>query len=168
MARFFGMAWQRTFESFDINKIKDMDLTMKQPSTKMVVSTKFKGTKIENPLQAYYIFLDNISDDSETPGKEYHAILLDNDYKINCEVSFLPKNGDQRKKFEEVLQLAKKKKLSKVFLAESSFSKNILPSARQADLAKQFKELARELNVSLIDQIILSERSYFSYGENGI
>lgn len=142
---------------------------MKPSKSPMKFSDKFNGRRVDDTLQAYYVFLENLQQDAPHSGNEVQALMLDRVDNVQGQITFFSNNESDQKKFlNKVLKLAKRKNLTKIFLGFANSDKDIIPDEKQNELARQFKRIAGNLNIDLVDQIILSERSYFSFKDNGL
>ena len=67
-----------------------------------------------------------------------------------------------------IFQFALKANASSIILAHNHPSGNLQPSADDISLTKKIKEAGGVLDLPVIDHIILSEESYYSFADEGI
>lgn len=70
--------------------------------------------------------------------------------------------------FAEIVAIAVSIKASGVFLCHNHPSGRINPSESDNNLTERFKKSFEPLGISLIDHIILTEHSYYSYSDEGV
>ena len=124
--------------------------------------------KITQTKDAYFSFLENWDDEKILSEKEYKALILDKNDKVVCHISLGSKIVKQKAGLEEIFAIAKRQKGVKIIFGQNNPAGNVLPSAEQASFARKFKTCGDKLNVAVVDQLILSDRSYYSFADNGL
>ena len=105
----------------------------------------------------------------ELPHEEFWILYLNNSNKVIQEQS-LSKGGitgtlvDVRLAFKQALNLA----ATAVILVHNHPSGNLNPSAADKQLTQKFKTAGESLDIKVLDHIIITEKSYFSFADEGL
>lgn len=68
----------------------------------------------------------------------------------------------------EVYSIPLQKKAAKLILVHNHPSGNILPSSEDEDLTDRLLQVGRIMNVPVIDHLIITENSYYSFADSGL
>lgn len=104
----------------------------------------------------------------ELPHEEFWILYLNNSNKV-IQDSPLSKGGitgtlvDVRLAFKQALNLA----ATAVILVHNHPSGNLNPSAADKQLTQKFKTAGESLDIKVLDHIIITEKSYFSFADEG-
>lgn len=105
----------------------------------------------------------------ELPHEEFWILYLNNSNKVIQELP-LSKGGitgtlvDVRLAFKQALHLG----ATALILAHNHPSGNLNPSAADKQLTQKFKTAGESLDVKVLDHIIITENSYFSFADEGL
>lgn len=105
----------------------------------------------------------------ELPHEEFHMIYLNNSNKV-LDRQFLSKGGitgtlvDVRLAFKQALQLG----ATSTILVHNHPSGNLNPSAADKQLTQKFRTAGESLDIKVLDHIIITEKSYFSFADEGL
>ena len=105
----------------------------------------------------------------ELPHEEFWILYLNNSNKVIQELS-LSKGGitgtlvDVRLAFKQALNLV----ATALILVHNHPSGNLNPSAADKQLTQKFKTAGESLDVKVLDHIIITENSYFSFADEGL
>lgn len=105
----------------------------------------------------------------EIPHEEFWILYLNNSNKVIQETS-LSKGGitgtlvDVRLAFKQALNLV----ATSLILVHNHPSGNLNPSAADKQLTQKFKIAGESLDIKVLDHIIITEKSYFSFADEGI
>ncbi|MHA6281462.1 RadC family protein [Salinimicrobium sp. CAU 1759] len=105
----------------------------------------------------------------ELPHEEFWILYLNNSNKVIQELS-LSKGGitgtlvDVRLAFKQALHLG----ATGLILTHNHPSGNLNPSAADKQLTQKFRTAGESLDVKVLDHIIITENSYFSFADEGL
>jgi DNA repair protein RadC len=105
----------------------------------------------------------------ELPHEEFHVIYLNNSNKVIDRYP-LSKGGitgtlvDVRLAFKQALQLG----ATATILVHNHPSGNLNPSAADKQLTQKFKTAGESLDIKILDHIIITEKSYYSFADEGL
>lgn len=105
----------------------------------------------------------------ELPHEEFHIIYLNNSNKVIDRYP-LSKGGitgtlvDIRLAFKQALQLG----ATATILVHNHPSGNLNPSAADKQLTQKFKTAGESLDIKVLDHIIITEKSYYSFADEGL
>lgn len=144
-----------------MNNISEIELHYKYRST-----NEFKVT---SSLSAYEVLRDSWNPDTIELQEEFKLLLLDRDNKV-LGVYNLSKGGIVGTVVDIRLMMvvALKSKASAIILAHNHPSGNMKPSEQDKNLTKKIKSASKFLDIQLLDHIILSNKSYYSFCDEGI
>ena len=125
-----------------------------------------KREKVITSKDAFDVFHSQFID---LPHEEFHVILLNRSNNIIAKV-FVSRGGvsgtivDPKLIFKSALQhLA-----SSIVLCHNHPSGNLKPSAEDVTLTKKLKEAGTMLEIPILDHIIITDTSYFSFADEGM
>jgi len=101
--------------------------------------------------------------------EKVYALYIDNSNKI-LGYAMISSGGltasivDVRIIFQNALLL----NATRIILAHNHPSGSLNPSDEDKDLTRRIKEAGKILNISLLDHIIITEYSYYSFADNGL
>lgn len=105
----------------------------------------------------------------ELPHEEFWILYLNNSNKVIQDLP-LSKGGitgtlvDIRLAFKQALNLG----ATSVILVHNHPSGNLNPSAADKQLTQKFKTAGESLDIKVLDHIIITEKSYFSFADEGL
>lgn len=105
----------------------------------------------------------------ELPHEEFHVIYLNNSNKVIDRYP-LSKGGitgtlvDVRLAFKQALHLG----ATATILVHNHPSGNLNPSAADKQLTQKFKTAGESLDIKVLDHIIITEKSYYSFADEGL
>lgn len=68
----------------------------------------------------------------------------------------------------EVFNLAVRKKSPKIILVHNHPSEDLIPSSEDRDITNKITEGGRTLTIKVLDHLVISEESYYSFAENNL
>lgn len=113
---------------------------------------------------AYDEFIKNWDIDYLTSIKEYRAFGLNDLGYVICKMSILI--VDKKEKLFSLLGEAKRQNLPKIIVAENRVIGDVGPSSKETQLAIDFKKEANRFGITVLDQLILTSNSYYSFDDN--
>lgn len=124
--------------------------------------------KITTSIQAYNV-LKSVWSDDLTYCEEFLILLLNRANKV-LGISRISVGGISGTTADpiKIFQSALKANASGIILAHNHPSGNLTPSEADKNLTKKLQEAGKFLDVQVIDHIILTEESYFSFGDEGL
>lgn len=105
----------------------------------------------------------------ELPHEEFWIVYLNNSNKVIQQVQ-LSKGGitgtlvDVRLAFKNALELG----ATAIILCHNHPSGNLSPSAADKQLTQKLKTASESLDIKILDHLIVTEKSYFSFADEGI
>lgn len=144
-----------------MNKISEIELHYKFQSVDEL--------KVTDSLSAFEVLRDNWNSDTMELQEEFKLLLLDRDNKV-LGVYNLSKGGIAGTVVDIRLMMvvALKSKASAIILAHNHPSGNMKPSVNDRNLTKKIMEACRFLDIGLLDHIILTNKKYYSFSDEGI
>lgn len=121
--------------------------------------------KIKSSRQVYEIMYPLIGDKEH---EEFWVLYLNNSNKILSK-SFMSKGGitatlvDLRLLYKRAFELS----AVAIILCHNHPSGNIEPSVADKELTNKIKQAGDSLDIKLLDHLIITEKSYFSFADNG-
>jgi len=132
-------------------------------------SNGIENVKITDSKSAYKLLLDNWDMDTIQLQEEFKVLLL-NRANIVLGIYNLSKGGVSGTIVDVKLLLASaiKANASSVIVAHNHPSGNLNPSESDKRLTRKIKEGAKYLDIALLDHIIVTKESYYSFSTDGI
>ena len=127
-----------------------------------------ENVKISDSNSAYQILLDNWNKDTIELQEEFKVLLL-NRANIVLGIYNLSKGGVSGTMVDSKLLLASaiKANASSMIIAHNHPSGNLKPSECDRRLTKKIKEGAMLLDITLLDHLIVTKDSFYSFIDNG-
>lgn len=143
-----------------MNKISEIELHYKNESVEQI--------KVTSSLSAYVVLKDNWDENTIELQEEFKLLLLDRDNKI-LGLYNLSKGGISGTVVDIrlIMVVALKSKASAIILAHNHPSGNMKPSIQDRELTKKIREACKFLDIELLDHIILSNKTYYSFKDEG-
>ncbi|MFL5752033.1 MAG: DNA repair protein RadC [Bacteroidia bacterium] len=122
--------------------------------------------KIQSSRDAYNALSANLIDQ---PHEEFWMLLLNRQNKI-IKHEFISRGGvsgtivDAKLVFKPALEQT----ASGIILAHNHPSGNLKPSNEDMSLTKKLKEAGKLLDISILDHLIISDNSYYSFADEGL
>ena len=144
------------------NVISEIQLKYKPAQNKQ------KRIKITDSQTAYRAFLELWNKDTLELQEEFNVLLLNRANEV-LGMYNLSKGGitativDLKLLFAVVLKAA----ASSIILAHNHPSGNIFPSMQDKELNKKIKTAAKYLEITVLDNLILSKENYWSFADEG-
>lgn len=122
--------------------------------------------KIGNSKDVFDIFHSIIAD---LPHEEFWVLLLNQSNKI-LEKQKISQGGVSGTVTDVkiILKLAIENLASSVILCHNHPSGNLKPSKADVEITKKLREAARLMDIVILDHIIISDESYFSFADEGM
>ncbi len=126
-----------------------------------------ENIKITDSKSAYKVLLDNWNKDAIELQEEFKVLLL-NRANIVLGIYNLSKGGVSGTIVDNKLLLATaiKANASSILIAHNHPSGNLSPSECDKRLTKKIKEGSKLLDIKLIDHIIVTKDSFYSFSDN--
>jgi DNA repair protein RadC len=128
-----------------------------------------ENIKITDSNSAYKVLLDNWDKDTIELQEEFKVLLLN---RANHVLGIYPlsKGGVSGTVVDVKLLLASalQANASSIVIAHNHPSGNLKPSESDNRLTKKIKEGAKLLDIKLLDHIIVTKESYYSFTDNGV
>ena len=157
-----------------INPFMDSDQLPKYPSTLAEIEISYKPKyksselpKVVTSGDAYNCLKDVIP---SLDYREYFYILcLNRANKVlgYCQISVGGLSGTVAD-VRLIMQIALKSSSSSIILCHNHPSGNLTPSEADKDLTKKIKEGGKTLDIPVLDHLIITSESYFSFADEGI
>jgi DNA repair protein RadC len=128
--------------------------------------TRPKGkVKITSSHDAYEFFHQRLSDLSH---EEFRLVLLDRANQILKE-EYLSKGGVSGTVVDIrlICKIAVEHAASGVIIAHNHPSGQVLPSEQDKSITRKLKDALRLFDISLLDHVIIGDRQYFSFSDDG-
>lgn len=129
-------------------------------------SEALERTKISSSTSVFELMQPKIG---ELPHEEFWILYLNNSNKVIKHDS-LSKGGitgtlvDVRLAFKQALHLG----ATATILVHNHPSGNLNPSAADKQLTQKFKTAGESLDIKVLDHVIITEKSYFSFADEGL
>lgn len=130
--------------------------------------TPSERPKVDSSSSAYDIILNQWDNDIQY--RESFAVLLMNRANKCLGISFISKGGLSGTIADPkmIFQAALKSNASSIILAHNHPSGNLKPSDNDIRLTKTIKKAGEVLELPVLDHIILSHQSYYSFADEGL
>ena len=144
-----------------MNKISEIQLFYKNENKEHIIVT--------NSQSAYDVLREDWSPNTIELQEEFKLLLLDRDNKV-LGVYSLSKGGIAGTVVDIRLMMvaAQKAKANAIILAHNHPSGNLKPSIQDRELTKKILKASKFLDVQLLDHIIMTKKSYFSFADEGM
>ena len=130
-----------------------------------------KKIRLHNALDIYHVMRDILllEDENDRSKEHFWTISLDNGHTVlNIELVSLGTATATLVEPMEVFSIPLQKKAVKVILVHNHPSGNIVPSYQDEDTTDRLIQVGLIMNVPVIDHIIITENSYYSFEESGL
>ena len=146
-----------------VNQIAEVELIYK---SKVKASDR---PKITHSRDAYVIFRDNWDENKLEFVEEFKVMLLNRSHKVLgiCSLTLGNVSGtiaDPKLVFVTAL----KSNASYVIIAHNHPSSSLKPSRTDEELTRKMKEAGKFLDLPLLDHLIITDESYYSFADEGI
>ena len=140
-----------------------MESQYKVCEVKLTYKSKIKASEREKILSAEdaYKILLSVFDSATIQYKEFFKVILMN--RAISEGRLNETSADIR----IIMQAAILGNASAIILAHNHPSGNIQPSMQDDQVTKRVKEIAKLIGINLLDHLIITDETYYSYSENG-
>ena len=144
-----------------MNKISEIQLFYKNENKEHIIVT--------NSQSAYDVLREDWSPNTIELQEEFKLLLLDRDNKV-LGVYSLSKGGIAGTVVDIRLMMvaALKAKANAIILAHNHPSGNLKPSIQDRERTKKILKASKFLDVQLLDHIIMTKKSYFSFADEGM
>lgn len=137
---------------------------MKYNSYSQVKKLDFTTIKGKSDLMEYLK-----SDLGFSKGEEFKVIFLNNDNKVIYDEVLFKGTIDRSVVYpRKIIELGIAHRARGAVFAHNHPSGNLTPSKKDIELTLELQELMEKVDIKLLDHIIVSEDSYYSFYENGI
>lgn len=126
-----------------------------------------KSKHIEDSFEAFMFLSTDWNEDDLFEKKQYKVLGLDDNDFIVCKVSYFA-NSMYKENLEQIITIAHQYKATKVYFAENMPNQQLRPSQRRISYASRLKQFGHSIGVPVVDQLIMSSQSYFSFNDNNI
>ncbi|MDE3183771.1 MAG: JAB domain-containing protein [Bacteroidota bacterium] len=146
-----------------VNQIAEVELVYK---SKVKASER---PKVTHSRDAYVIFRDNWDENKLEFVEEFKVMLLNRSHKVLgiCSLTLGNVSGtiaDPKLVFVTAL----KSNASYVIIAHNHPSSSLKPSRTDEELTRKMKEAGKFLDLPLLDHLIITDESYYSFADEGI
>lgn len=146
-----------------VNQIAEVELIYK---SKVKASER---PKVTHSRDAYVIFRDNWDENKLEFVEEFKVMLLNRSHKVLgiCSLTLGNVSGtiaDPKLVFVTAL----KSNASYVIIAHNHPSSSLKPSRTDEELTRKMKEAGKFLDLPLLDHLIITDESYYSFADEGI
>lgn len=127
--------------------------------------------RLHNALDIYHVMREILllEDENDRSKEHFWTISLDNGHTVlNIELVSLGTATATLVEPMEVFSIPLQKKAVKVILVHNHPSGNIVPSHQDEDTTDRLIQVGLIMNVPVIDHIIITENSYYSFEESGL
>ena len=125
--------------------------------------------KLETAEQAYKLMLNAYEDGLIEYRESFKVILLNASCKV-LGYTTISEGGLTETPVDVrlIMQATLLSNATAIILAHNHPSGNLTPSRQDKELTKHIADCARMMNIRVIDHIIISSESYYSFTENGL
>ena len=143
-----------------MNKLSEIELHYKNQSNHKI--------KVTSSLSAFEVLKESWNTNTIELQEEFKLLLLDRDNKV-LGLYNLSKGGIAGTVVDVRLMMvvALKSKASAIILAHNHPSGNMKPSVNDKSITKKVIAACKFLDIDLLDHIILSNKSYYSFKDEG-
>lgn len=135
----------------------------------IVYNFDVNNAKINESSDAFLELRSKWAQNEISTKKEYKILGLDKTNHAVCEISLTPKQTERRLKdidFLEFFKAASEANVSRIYICENSPYSSINPTRQKIDLVQQLQNMAKRKHIELLDQIIMSYHSFYSFAQN--
>ncbi|WP_255493933.1 DNA repair protein RadC [Cetobacterium sp. 8H] len=101
--------------------------------------------------------------------EEFKVVYLSSDNKIVCDEILFKGTIDRSVVYpRKIMERAIDNRAKGIIFAHNHPSGNLTPSKKDIELTLEMQEILEKVDIKLLDHIIVSEDSYFSFYENGL
>jgi DNA repair protein RadC len=125
------------------------------------MSNSTQLSKVENLGDAYDAMVGN-----ETSTKQYKLLALNNSNEIVGKFS-LNSSDLTGENIKSILSSVINEHAAKIISGVQGDFSQLTPSLNEIRIAKKIKQFASELNLTVVDYLIMTDSSYYSFGRNG-
>jgi len=135
---------------------------------------KLKGNqkiRVHNAQDIYNVMREILLLEEENDRKKEHFWTISLDYGqtiLNIELVSLGTATATLVEPMEVYSIPLQKKASKLILVHNHPSGNIVPSFQDEELTDQLIQVGLIMNVPIVDHLIITENSYYSFSDSGL
>lgn len=148
-----------------------MESQYKVCEVKLTYKSKIKASEREKILSAEnaYKILLSVFDSETIQYKEFFKVILMNRANKVLGVWHISEGGlnETSADIRIIMQAAILGNASAIILAHNHPSGNIQPSMQDDQVTKRVKEIAKLIGINLLDHLIITDETYYSYSENG-
>lgn len=148
-----------------------MESQYKVCEVKLTYKSKIKASEREKILSAEnaYKILLSVFDSETIQYKEFFKVILMNRANKVLGVCHILEGGlnETSADIRIIMQAVILGNASAIILAHNHPSGNIQPSMQDDQVTKRVKEIAKLIGINLLDHLIITDETYYSYSENG-
>lgn len=148
-----------------------MESQYKVCEVKLTYKSKIKASEREKILSAEnaYKILLSVFDSETIQYKEFFKVILMNRANKVLGVCHISEGrlNETSADIRIIMQAAILGNASAIILAHNHPSGNIQPSMQDDQVTKRVKEIAKLIGINLLDHLIITDETYYSYSENG-
>ena len=134
--------------------------------------TKEQKIKAVNSPQSVFSIMQRIllrENKIDRNREHFWTISLDNASKVlNIELVSLGTVNETLVEPMEVFSVPLQKRAVKIILVHNHPSGEVMPSEEDKDVTDRLIQVGRIINIQVIDHLIISERSYYSFADSGL
>jgi len=151
---------------------EDMNIALQLAEVKLVFKTKVKPSErvtIVSSLSAYKLLI-SIYDKETIEYKEYMKVLLLNQSNKVLGVHNLSEGGidGTYADVRQILQIALLSNATSIIISHNHPSGNTEPSMNDKKLTSAIEQACKYMNIQLLDHMIVTPESYFSFADKGM
>ena len=148
-----------------------MESQYKVCEVKLTYKSKIKASEREKILSAEnaYKILLSVFDSETIQYKEFFKVILMNRANKVLGVCHISEGrlNETSADIRIIMQAVILGNASAIILAHNHPSGNIQPSMQDDQVTKRVKEIAKLIGINLLDHLIITDETYYSYSENG-
>ncbi len=126
--------------------------------------------RVYSSADVYKLLIDNFYDKDTIEHKESFKVVLLNQANKVLGVTSISEGGisETTADIRIILQAAILSNASGIILSHNHLSGNLTPSKEDNSLTQKVKESAQTMRISLLDHIIVSNETYYSFADEGV
>ena len=149
-----------------------MEGVYKVCDVKLTYNTKVKSSEravVKDSNSAYSLLIGHVYDPETIQHREYMKLILLNRAHKVLGIAHISEGGldSTSADIRIIMQAAILGNASAIILAHNHPSGNIQPSMQDDQVTKRVKEIAKLIGINLLDHLIITDETYYSYSENG-